>query len=116
MTAPNPTPGGVNLWTAGGVAGISIVGAVTKCAQWIDAKTGKFSWILMASGIATCLIMASIVIALGEQYHVETWAQVMFGGVLCYVGPDPIIRGMASVALKRFGVGSDDDDAGRKSP
>ena len=111
-----PDNGGIKFWTTIGVAGISIIGAITKCAQWVDAHTGKFSWLLMASGVATCLIMAAIVRALGEQYSVEPWAQVMLSGVLCYVGPDPIIRGVVSIALKRFGVGSDDDDAGRKSP
>lgn len=104
------------IWTTVSVAGISIVGAVTKCAQWVDAKDGKFSWGLMFSGVAACLILAAAVRALGEQYHAEPWAQVMFSGVLCYIGPDPIIRALASIALKRFGIGSDVDAVDGKKP
>lgn len=101
MTAPPVQP---DLLTSFGVGAISVVGAVSKSTQWRDVKTGKFVPALMFSGVATCLIMASIVRAGGVHYGVEPWAQVMFSGVFCYVGPDPIIRAVAGMALKRFGI------------
>lgn len=100
MTASNEP----DLMTSFGVGAISVIGAVSKSTQWRDAQTGKFVWTLMFSGIATCLVMASIVRAAGVHWGVEPWAQVMFSGVFCYVGPDPIIRSVATVALKRFGL------------
>lgn len=99
MTVQNP-----DLVTSIGVGTISIVGAISKSTQWRDPKTGAISYPLMFSGIATCLIMASVVRAAGAHWGVEPWAQVMFSGVFCYVGPDPIIRAVAGIALKRFGV------------
>lgn len=108
MTSPVPT--NPDIFTSLGVGTISIVGAISKATQWRDAKTGNISWPLMISGIATCLIMASIVRAAGVHWGVEPWAQVMFSGVFCYVGPDPIIRAVAGIALKRFGVQTDVPD------
>lgn len=99
-----PSNNNSDLLTSFGVGAISVVGAVSKSTQWRDAKTGTFVWTLMFSGIATCLIMASIVRAVGQHFGVEPWAQVMFSGVFCYVGPDPIIRTVAGMALKKFGV------------
>lgn len=107
---------GSGLFTSLGVGAISVVGAVSKSTQWLDPKTGRISIALMASGIATCLVAATIVRAAGVHYGVEPWAQVMFSGVFCYVGPDPIIRGVAKVALKRFGVEEDDNAANGKKP
>lgn len=112
MTA---APDGSDLLTSFGVGAISVVGAVSKSTQWRDAATGKFAWALMFSGIATCLVMATIVRAAGVHYGVEPWAQVMFSGVFCYVGPDPIIRAVAGMALKKFGVQTD-DTASNRSP
>ena len=105
------TTNGSGLLTSGGVAAIAVVGALAKCAQWRDAKTGKFSLQAMVAGVAVCLIMAAIVRAAGVHFGVEPWAQVMASGVLCYVGPDPIIRGVASLILKRFGVQTDGTDS-----
>lgn len=95
------------LLTTVGVGAIAVVGALSKTSQWRDAKTGNFSYPLMVSGVAACLVMASIVRAAGVHFGVEPWAQVMASGVLCYVGPDPIIRGVAGMILKRFGVQND---------
>lgn len=92
-----------DLWGTIWVGAISIVGALSKCTEWRDAS-GKFSWPAMVSGMAACLILAAIVRWAGSQYGISTSAQVMIAGVLCYVGPDPIIRALASVALKRIGV------------
>ena len=111
-TAPNSS----DFLTTLGVGAISVVGAISKSTQWRDAKTGKFAWALMFSGVATCLIMASIVRAAGVHYGVEPWAQVMFSGVFCYVGPDPIIRAIAGMALKKFGVQTDDNASNRSAP
>lgn len=102
-----PAPDNSDLITSLGVGAISVVGAVSKSTQWRDAKTGDISWPLMFSGIATCLIMASIVRAAGVHWGIEPWAQVMASGVFCYIGPDPIIRAVAGMALKRFGVQTD---------
>lgn len=96
-----------SLWTSVGVGAISVVGALSKSTQWRDAKSGKFSLTLMISGVAACLIMASIVRAAGVHFGIEPWAQVMGSGVLCYIGPDPIIRAVAGMVLKRFGVQGD---------
>lgn len=95
---------GNGLATSLGVGAVAVVGALTKATQWRDAKTGKLSMTLLISGVATCLIMATIVRAGGVHFGVEPWAQVMASGVLCYVGPDPVIRGVAGLILKRFGV------------
>lgn len=111
-----PSNNNADLLTSFGVGAISVVGAVSKSTQWRDAQTGKFVWTLMFSGIATCLIMASIVRAAGQHYGVEPWVQVMFSGVFCYVGPDPIIRTVAGMALKRFGVEGKDDAANPNKP
>ena len=109
-------PDGSDIFTTLGVGAISVVGAITKSTQWRDVKTGKFAWALMFSGVATCLIMASIVRAAGVRYGVEPWAQVMFSGVFCYVGPDPIIRAVAGVALKKIGVQPNDNSSDRSPP
>lgn len=102
------------LLTSIGVGAISVIGAVSKSTQWVDAKTGKISKTLMMSGIATCLIMATIVRAVGSHYGIDDWYQVMFSGVFCYVGPDPIIRMIAGMALKRIGADGDGNNADRK--
>lgn len=103
------TPDDSSLLTSFGVGTISVIGAVAKSTQWRDGKTGKFAYPLMLSGVATCLIMASIVRAAGVHWGVEPWAQVMFSGVFCYVGPDPVIRAVAGGFLKKFGVATDDN-------
>lgn len=108
-------PDNSGLLTSFGVGLISVVGAISKSTQWRDAATGKMSWPLMFSGVATCLIMASIVRAAGVHFGVEPWAQVMLSGVFCYVGPDPIIRAVAGMALKKFGVQTDDKLGASKS-
>ena len=102
--------------TTVGVGAISVIGAIAKSTQWRDAKTGKVVWPLLISGIATCLVMASVVRAGGVHYGVEPWVQVMLSGVLCYVGPDPILRAIAGIALKRFGVEGNDNADNGKTP
>jgi len=101
--------------TSVGVGLISIAGAISKTTQWRDAATGKVVWPLLMGGIATCLIMASVVRAAGTHWGVEPWAQVMASGVLCYVGPDPILKAVASLILKRFGVEVSSADSAKKS-
>jgi hypothetical protein len=104
------------LLTSFGVGAISVVGAVSKSTQWYDPKTGRTSWPMLISGIAMCLIMAAVVRAVGVHYSVEPWAQVGVSGLFCYVGPDPILRGLASMALKRFGVEGNDNANHGKGP
>lgn len=87
-----------------GVGAISIVGAISKTTQWRNAETGAVVWSLLIGGIATCLIMASIVRAAGVHFGIEPWVQVMGSGVLCYVGPDVVIKAVAGMILKRFGI------------
>lgn len=107
-----PGSGAVDLATSLGVGALAVVGGVAKGAQWRDPKTGSMSIAMMISGIATALVMATVVRAAGVHYGVEPWVQVAGSGVLCYVGPDPILRAIAGMALKRFGVsdnGGQDD-------
>jgi hypothetical protein len=109
MTGPNP-----DLWTTGGIAGLSVLGAIAKGAQWRD-QTGKVSFGLLTSGIALSLVMATVIRAVGVHFGIEPWAQVAGAGVSCYVGPDPILKAIAGIALKRFGV-SEDAKNGRGNP
>ena len=106
--------GGVDLITSAGVGAVAVVGGVAKGAQWRDSETGKFNMGLMASGIATSLVMATVVRAAGVHYGVEPWVQVAGSGVLCYVGADPILHAIANMALKRYGV--DNGDGSAKKP
>ncbi len=102
-------PGGsIDLLTSAGVGTVAVVGGFAKGAQWVDAS-GKTSISLMISGIALSLVMATVVRAAGVHYGIEPWVQVAGSGVLCYVGPDPILRAIAAMALKKFGV----NDAGQ---
>lgn len=103
----DPQGQGAGLWITAAVAAISVVGGLTKSTEWRDAKTGKFSPAAMVSGICTCLILASIVRWSGDTQGISPTAQVMIAGVLCYLGPDPIIRSVASIGLKRIGVQQD---------
>lgn len=105
-----------SIMTTVGVGAISVVAAATKTSQWYDVKTGRISLPLLIGGVATCLIMAACVRAGGVHYGLEPWVQVMLSGVLCYVGPDPILRGIAGVALKRFGVEENDNANSGKRP
>lgn len=109
-------PDNSGFMTSFGVGAISVVGALTKGTQWRDAKTGKMVWSLLTSGVATCLIMASIIRAAGVHFNIEPWAQVMFSGVFCYVGPDPIIRAVAGMALKKIGVEANVDGNNATKP
>lgn len=95
-----------NLITVGEVAGAAIVGSVTKSAQWVDVRTGKFSPLLMFSGIALCLVFASIVHWYGTEKGIDVWTQIVVTGVGCYIGPDAILRAVLPTILKRIGVDS----------
>lgn len=101
MTDTTSSP---DFLTSAGIGALAIIGAVAKGDQWRNSQTGAVSMGLLASGIATSLIMATIVRAAGVHYGIEPWVQVAGSGVLCYVGPDPIIKTIAGMALKRFGV------------
>lgn len=96
-----------DLLTSFGVGALAIVAAIAKGDQWRNPKTGDMNAGLLISGIATALVMAAIVRAAGVHYGIESWVQVAGSGVLCYVGPDPIIRAIGGLALKRFGVQDD---------
>lgn len=109
-----PPNNNVDLVTSMGVAGLALLGGIAKGQQWRDSKTGGFSLGLMLSGIATALIMATVVRAAGTHYGVEPWIQVAGSGVLCYVGPDPILRGLAGLAMKYFDLNTEDDHAGKE--
>lgn len=97
-------PNNPDLLTSIGVGSLAIVASIAKGDQWRNPKTGEPSSALFISGVATALVMAAIVRAAGVHYGIEPWVQVAGSGVLCYVGPDPIIRTIAGMALKRFGV------------
>lgn len=113
MTVPADN---ADLFTSMGVGALAILGGLSKGAQWRDPSTGRMSMGLLISGIATALVMAAIVRAAGVHYGIEAWAQVAGSGVACYVGPDPIIRAIAGVALKRFGVSEDGNSSNAAKP
>lgn len=94
-----------SLYTSLGVGVLGLLGAITKASQWRDPVTGKTSLPLMFSGIAICLIMATVIRAAGVHFGIEDWAQVAASGVACYVGPDAILKAIAGMALDRFGLG-----------
>lgn len=98
------TGSNTDLMTTAGVGALAIVASVSKAQQWRDPASGRVSFPLMISGMATALVLAAVVRAAGAHYGVEPWVQCAGSGVLCYVGPDPIIRAIAGMALKRFGV------------
>lgn len=110
------TTSSADLFTSVGIGAIAVLGAIAKGDQWRDAKTGTANFGLLVSGISTALIMAAIVRAAGVHYGVEPWVQVAGSGVLCYVGPDPIIRAIAGMALKRFGVQENGSQANAIKP
>jgi hypothetical protein len=101
LVIPPDTSG---MLTTGGVAAISVVGAISKTTQWRDGATGKVIWSLLIGGIATCLILASVIRAIGLKMGIDPWYQIMATGVLCWLGPDPILRAVAGTILKRFGI------------
>lgn len=105
----------VDVWTSYGIVALAVLGGIAKGGQWRDSSTGKMSFTLMFSGIALSLVMAAVVRAAGVHYGVEPWIQVAGSGVLCYVGPDPILKALAGFALKRFGVGTDGGKSDGKS-
>lgn len=109
-------PNSADFITSGGVAGLAILGGLAKGMQWRDPKTGQVNNAFLISGIATCLVMAAIIRAAGVHYGVEPWAQVAGSGVACYVGPDAIIRAIAGIALKRFGVSEDGNESNAAKP
>jgi hypothetical protein len=96
-------PENSDLITTGGIALLAIIGGIAKANQWRDG-TGKFSAAMMFSGLALCLVMAAVIRAVGIHWGIEDWAQVAGSGVSCYVGPDAILRAIAGMALKKFGV------------
>ncbi len=104
-----PVPTDTGLVTSLGVGGVAVLGGIAKGAQWRDAKTGKFSYPAMISGLALSLVMATVIRAAGEHYGWEPWVQCALSGLACYVGPDPILRALAGIALKRFGVKDDEN-------
>lgn len=108
--------GSGELVTSFGVGAVAIVGGVAKSTQWRDSVTGKTSFPLLISGVALSLVMATVVRAAGVHYGIEPWVQVAGSGVLCYVGPDPILRAIAAMALKRFGVNENADPNNAKKP
>ena len=107
MMGSPPPPSDADIYTSGGIAVLAVLGGLSKSTEWHDSMTGKFSPALMIGGLATALIMATVVRAGGVHYGVEPWIQVAGAGVLCYVGPDPILRAIANLALKRFGLPAD---------
>lgn len=110
-------PGGaVDLVTSAGVGTLAVVGGVAKGAQWRDKITGRFSFGLMASGIATSLVMATVVRAAGAHYGWEPWVQVAISGVGCYIGADPILHGLANLFFKKYGMPTIGDSSDGKKP
>lgn len=103
-----PPANSPDLVTSIGVGALSVIASIAKAKEWQDPKTGKINAAMLASGLAASLVLAAVIRAAGVHFGVEPWAQVAAAGVLCYVGPDPIIRAVASaitgLALKRLGV------------
>ncbi len=104
------------LITTAGVGTIAILGGIAKGAQWQDPKTGKVSVPALVSGLALSLVMATGIRAAGVHYGVEPWVQVFGAGLFCYVGPDPILRAVAGMALKKFGISTDEGRTNVQKP
>jgi len=100
--------------TSVGVGALAVLASITKAPQWLDPATGRISWTLLASGISAALVLAMVIRALGEHYGVEPLAQAAVTGVLCYVGPDAIIKAAAAMILKRAGVVLNDGSDSKK--
>jgi hypothetical protein len=96
-------PQNTDFMTTVGVGTLAIIGGVAKGSQWRDPKTGEMNFALLMSGIAASLVLAAAVRAIGVHFGIEPWAQVAAAGVLCYVGPDPIIRVLANMILSKAG-------------
>lgn len=110
-------PGGATDFViSAGVGTLAVVGGVAKGAQWRNAVTGKFSLGLMASGIATSLVMAAVVRAAGVHFGWEPWIQVAASGVGCYIGADPILRAVANMFFKKYGINTAGDQSDTKKP
>lgn len=106
-----PQPETSDYVTTGGMAVLAFVGAVSKGKQWRDAKSGKIDYGMLATGVATSLMLTAIVRAIGVHYGVEITAQFALAGVFGYIGPDPIISVISNQLLKRFGIGASKDDS-----
>jgi hypothetical protein len=92
-----------------GLGALALAGSISKGRQWRDPVTGRISISIMATGIATAILLASIVRAAGVHYGVEIGAQIAIAGVAGYIGPDPIIAGISKLVLRRFGLADKKD-------
>lgn len=106
--AMSTQPNSSDILTTLGMAVLAFAGAVSKGQQWRDPVTGKVNYWRLATGVATALVLTSIVRAIGVHYGLEVWAQVAIAGVFGYVGPDVIIGIAYKVLLKWAGLGEDD--------
>lgn len=95
-----------NFVTVGGIVGAAVIGAVTQSTKWVD-KSGKFSPLIMISGIALCLVFGSFVHWIGLEKGIDTWTQIVITGIGCYMGPDIVLRAVYSAVMKRAGVDVD---------
>lgn len=107
MPLPSASPDAATV----GVGILAVLGGIAKGVQWRDTKTGAISWPLLIGGIATALVMAAVVRATGVYFGIEPWIQVAGSGVLCYVGPDPILKAIANMAMKHFGIPTSNNGA-----
>lgn len=107
---------GNSVVTVASVAVAAVVGSFAASTRWVDAKTGKFSPLLMISGIALCLIFGSAVHWVGVEKGIDQWTQIVITALGSYIGPDPIIRAVFSTLSKRYGVNVDADADTKSSP
>lgn len=113
MSQPANTP---DLAITFGVGALAVIATIAKGAQWQDPHTGKVNIFMLITGIATALVLAALVRAGGVHFGVEPWAQVAASGVLCYVGPDSILKSAASMILSKFGVKTNGDAGNAGKP
>ncbi len=107
--AMSTQPNSSDILTTLGMAVLAFAGALSKGQQWRDPQSGNVNYGRLVSGIATALVLTSIVRAIGVHYGLEVWAQVALSGVFGYIGPDIIVGVISKMLLQRFGLGGSDD-------
>jgi len=84
-----------------GIMGVSaLMGALSKGYQWVDSKTGKFSWGMMASGLATAVFLAEIANAAGMYYGISIELRIAGAGIIGYIGPAGVMGFITGVMQK----------------
>ena len=86
------------------LGGWAFLGSIMRGAtDWINPKTGKFSWGLFSASIATALVLGEGAGAWGTAHHWEPFATNALAGGLGYLGPAAAL----TLIKSRLGVSAD---------